>query len=124
MQKTKKILIVDDEPEFLSLLKSALEIRGLEVMTTSNAVEAGLWMAGQSPALILMDIRMPGIDGFQACEAIKRNPSTHDIPILIISALSDDVYMRKAEKLKLAGYFTKPVDIENLIKKIREIMDN
>ena len=118
----KKILIVDDEPEFLAILKSTLEIRGFEVTATTNAVEAGLWMATQVPGVILMDIKMPGIDGFQACEAIRRNPATKDIPIIIVSALSDDVYVRKAARMNLAAYFTKPVDMEKLINKIREIL--
>lgn len=123
MPATKKVLIVDDEQDFLALLKDALEIRGLEVATAVNAVEAGIMLATQRPALILMDIRMPGINGLQACEAIRRNPATKDIPVIIITGLSEDSYKKKAYKIGVLEYYTKPVDIENLIKKIKEIID-
>lgn len=122
MPGTKKILIVDDEEEFLLLLRSALEVRGFEVVTATSAIEAGMELSDRPPALILMDIRMPGIDGFQACAAIKRNPATKDIPIMITSALSDDADIKRARKMGIVDYFVKPVDIERLILKIREIL--
>jgi CheY-like chemotaxis protein len=121
MTKAKKILVVDDEEEFLALIKSALEIRGFEVMTANNAIVAGMELASNVLDVILMDIKMPGIDGFQACEAIKRNPLTRDIPIIIVSALSHESDMKKARKIGVAGYFVKPVDLEGLIGKINEL---
>lgn len=122
MLKSKRILIIDDEEGFLALLRQALEERGFEVVTAVNAVDAGIEIAGNLPALILMDIKMPGIDGFQACEAIKKNPNTKDVPIIIISALSDDSDIHKAKKIGIADYFVKPVDIERLIDRIRTIL--
>jgi len=122
MRLSKKILIVDDEEDYLSLLKDALEIRGFEVVTAASAVEAGMALASKLPVLILMDIKMPGINGFQACEAIKRNPQTRDIPIIIVSGLSGEAEMKKAAKVGIADYFVKPVDIEKLIAKIKEIL--
>lgn len=122
MPNGKKILIVDDEVSFLSLLKNTLELRGFEVVTVTDAVEAGIELATNLPTLILLDIKMPGINGFQACEAIKKNPATKDLPIIIVSALADEASMKKAYKLGVSGYFVKPVDIEALIKKIKEII--
>ncbi len=121
MPPTKRILVVDDEEDFLSLMKSALEIRGFEVVTADNAVLAGIELATNLPDVILMDIKMAGIDGFQACEAIKRNPLTKDVPIIILSALSHESDIKKANKIGVAGYFVKPVDLEDLINKIKEI---
>lgn len=118
----KRILAVDDEGEFLSLLKSTLELRGFEVIATSNAVEAGITLASRLPSLILMDIKMPGINGLDACEVIKRNPATKDVPIIIISGLSDDATRNKARKFGVVDYFTKPVEMENLIKRIKEVL--
>ena len=122
MEPLHRILIVDDEEEFLELMRSALEIRGFEVVTASNAVEAGMELAGKLPELVLMDIRMPGINGFQACEAIKRNPATKDVPIIIISALSNDADIKKGRKMGVTDYFVKPVDMEKLINRIKEIL--
>lgn len=121
--ETKKILLVDDEKEFLSLLKETLEARGFEVITANNSVECGMELATEPPALILMDLKMPGIDGFQACEAIKRNPVTKEIPIIVVSALSDESDIKRARKAGVADYFVKPVDMGKLIKKIKEILE-
>ena len=65
---------------------------------------------------------MPGINGFQACEAIKRNTATKDIPIIVVSALSRESDIKRANKLGVAGYFIKPIDLEGLIGKIKEVM--
>src|SRR3989338_1353468 len=97
MTARKRILVVDDEEGFLKLIRDSLEIRGIEVVTTTSAVEAGIELATKLPDLILMDIKMPGINGLQACEAIKRNPSTKDLPIIIVSALSDEADIKKTK---------------------------
>jgi len=123
MAPGKKILIVDDEMSFLDVVREALELRGFEVLATTNAVEAGLALADRKPDLILMDIKMPGINGFQACEAIRRNSATKDLPIVVVSALSDESDIKKARKIGIADYIVKPVDIENLVKRVREILN-
>lgn len=120
---SKKILLIDDEKDFLSLLKDTLEIRDFEVAVVDNAVEAGMEFASKPPDLILMDIKMPGIDGLQAASAIRRNPSTKNIPIIVVSALSGESVKKEARKLGVAEYFVKPVDIEKLIRKIKEILE-
>lgn len=123
MLKSKKVLVVDDEEDFLSLVKYALEDRGFEVITSNSAVDAGIQISNKLPAVILMDLKMPGINGFQACEAIKKNPATKDIPIIIVSALSDDSDMRKARNIGIADYFVKPVNVEKLIQRIKEFTE-
>ena len=79
-------------------------------------------LATGAPNLILMDIKMPGIDGLQACAAIRRNPTTKDLPIIIVSALFDESDIKKAYKGGISDYFIKPVDIEKLVKRIKEIL--
>jgi two-component system alkaline phosphatase synthesis response regulator PhoP len=122
MSLNRKILLVDDEEGFLSVIKEALEIRGFDVVTAKSAIEAGLELSSKKPDMILMDIRMPGIDGLQACAAIKKNPDTVNIPIIIVSAISEDAQIKRARKMGIPDYFVKPVDIESLVKKIKEIL--
>ncbi len=122
MAPGKRILIVDDEEEFLKLIKDNLEMRGLEVITATSGVEAGLELSKKPPNLILMDIKMPGINGLQACEAIKRNPATKDLPVIVVSALSDESDIKKAYKAGVTDYFVKPVDIEKLVRRIKEVL--
>lgn len=118
----KKILLVDDEEGYLAVIKDAFEVRGFSVVTATSAIEAGLELATKKPDLILMDIRMPGINGVQACLAIKKNSATANIPIIAVSALSDEQNIREAYKAGVADYFVKPIDIEKLVKRIRELL--
>jgi DNA-binding response OmpR family regulator len=118
----KKILVVDDEKSFLDIIKDAFEIRGYQVITATNAVEAGLELADKKPELILMDIKMPGINGLQACDAIHRNPLTKNIPIIIISALSDETDIKRACKYGITDYMVKPVDMDRLVKRVKEVL--
>lgn len=119
----KTVLVIDDETEFLLFVKDALELRGFEVETATNAVEAGLDISGKKIDLILMDIKMPGINGLQACEALKRNIETREIPIIIISALSDESDIKRAYKTGISDYLNKPVDIARLVTRIKQILD-
>jgi len=118
----RRVLIVDDEEGFLLLIREALEIRGFEVVTASSAVEAGMEMASKKPDAILMDIRMPGINGIQACEAIKKNPATKDIPIMIVSALSGEADIKRAYRTGVVDYFVKPINIEKVVIKLRDVL--
>jgi Response regulator containing CheY-like receiver, AAA-type ATPase, and DNA-binding domains len=122
MSLNKRILLVDDEEGFLVVIKEALEIRGFEVSTANNAIEAGLMLSSKKPDLIMTDIRMPGIDGLQACAAIKKNPDTTNIPIIVLSAVSEDSQIKKAHKIGIIDYFVKPVDVEKLVKRVKDIL--
>jgi two-component system sensor histidine kinase/response regulator len=122
MPLNKKILLVDDEEEFLSVIKETLEIRGFEVDTAKSAIEAGMGLSSKKPDLILMDIKMPGINGVQACVAIKNNPDTANVPIIIASAISEKSQMEEMRKIGMVDYFVKPIDIEKLVKRIKEVL--
>ena len=118
----KKVLLVDDEEGFLAVIRDALEVRGFDVVTAKSAIEAGIELAGKKPDIILMDIKMPGINGVQACSAIKKNSSTANIPIVAVSAVSDEHEIKEAYKAGITDYFIKPIDIDRLVKRIREIL--
>lgn len=122
MSLNKKILLVDDEEGFLSVIKEALEIRGFDIVTAKSAIEAGLELSSKKPDLILMDIKMPGIDGLQACAALKKNPDTANIPTMVVSAISEEAQIKKARKMGISDYFIKPVDIEKLVNRIKETL--
>lgn len=123
MGLNKKVLLVDDEEGFLGVIKEALEVRGFEVVTAASAIEAGLELATKKPDIILMDIKMPGINGIQACSSIKKNSATAKIPIIAVSALSDDHSIKDAYRAGITDYFIKPIDIEKLVKRIKEILN-
>ena len=113
------ILIIDDSPDIRLLLKSILQKRGYTILTAENG-EKGIRQARTEPvALILLDIVMPGIDGFAVCETLKEDPVTGEIPILFLSAKSDAQDKVKGLRLGGADYITKPFDKGEVLARVQ-----
>lgn len=114
----KKILVVDDSPTDRFFLQSLLSRRGYSVLTADNGEEAVARSATELPDLILMDVVMPGLNGFQATRAISNRAETAHIPIIMCSTKdqeSDKLWgMRQGAK----DYLTKPISVEELFDKI------
>ena len=113
MPNRKKILIVDDTPENLQVLGELLEQDGFEVQVATSGTQA-LRTAATSPTpnLILLDILMPGMDGYEVCRRLKAKTATRDIPVIFLSALSDAVDEAKGLALGAVDYITKPFKLE------------
>ena len=113
------ILVVDDQPENLRVLSQVLERKGYKVRKAING-ETGLISAqSRSPDLILLDIMMPDMDGYQICEKLKKNPQTCEIPIIFLSALDEVLDKIKAFNLGGVDYITKPFHIEELLVRVQ-----
>ena len=113
------ILIVDDTPANLQLLASMLTERGYKSRTVSSGVRALEAAHLMRPDLILLDVAMPGMDGFEVCERLKSDPDLKDIPILFISALTDTMVKVKAFRTGGDDYITKPFRIEEVEARVR-----
>ena len=113
------ILIVDDTPNNLQLLFSYLETAGFKVLLAEDGETAIQIAQRQLPDLILLDVLMPGIDGFDTCNQLKSKPSTKEIPIIFLTALSETV--NKVQGFKLGGvdYITKPSEQEEVLARIQ-----
>jgi DNA-binding response OmpR family regulator len=118
-----KILIIDDEEEFLSFMKANLELRGdYEVITALNG-EEGIGLAGKNkPGVILLDIIMPKMDGFETLKRLRGDENTKSIPVIMVTARTDDQAMMKALELHDDGYITKPVKLEEMEEKIENAL--
>ena len=113
------VLIVDDELDNLALALAILEDHSLEVATARDGLE-GLAVATRLlPDLILLDVRMPGVDGFAVCQRLKAQPATREIPVIFLSAL--DQIEDKAQGFAAGGvdYVTKPFDARELLLRVR-----
>lgn len=118
----KKILIIDDELEFCITLSDFLKSRGYE-SAFSVSPDAGIEIAKKMrPDLILLDISMPGKDGIEVLNILKKHPQTISIPVIMVSALDDNDTMRKAAVSYNEGYIVKPFSYEHLITKIQDIL--
>ncbi len=117
-----QIIIVDDDRDTREMLTLALDLEGFEVRTAANGLRLISAMHVDRPDLILLDIMMSWIDGFELCRAIKQNPSFTDIPVVFISARKSDEDERAGRAAGAIDYFAKPLDMERLVERIREIL--
>jgi len=114
-----RILIVDDEADLVSVLRIGLEVEGFEVIEASDG-EEGLRMAREcKPALILLDLMLPKLDGYKVCRSLKFDERYRALPILILSARSGEQDRRLAHDMGADGFITKPYEMKDLIAKVR-----
>lgn len=113
------ILIIDDEPDNLRLLSTILESQGYKVRQALNADIALKTIELQPPNLILLDILMPEVDGYQLCRQLKLNPKTNEIPVIFLSALARGLDRKKGFKAGGADYLTKPFELEEVLARVQ-----
>lgn len=116
--KQSSILIVDDTQDNVHLLTQILTLRGYKVHTASEGKQALEAAATISPDLILLDIMMPGMDGYTVCERLKAKPETAHIPMIFISALNEPLDKVKAFALGGVDYLTKPFQMEEILARV------
>ncbi len=112
------ILVVDDSPDNLRVLSVSLSTLGYKVRCVTNGEMALVSVESCPPDLILLDIRMPALDGYEVCQRLKSNPRTADIPIIFLSALDDVLDKVKAFEMGGADYVTKPFQTGEILARI------
>ena len=116
------ILIVDDTPTNLEVLSEALTDAGFEIAVATNGENAIKQIEYEAPDLILLDVMMPGIDGFETCYRLKSNPKTKDIPVIFITALTDTADQVKGFSLGAVDYISKPFQQAEVVVRIQTHM--
>ncbi|MCP5480407.1 MAG: response regulator [Spirochaetales bacterium] len=118
----RKILLVDDQPNFVKMLTVKLSKMGYEILSGGNGKE-GLDLAiAEKPDLIMMDIMMPVMDGFAAAKEIRANAETVNIPIIFLSARGQEEDRIRAEQLQAVDFFTKPFSPRAIVERIQELV--
>ncbi|MDJ0704491.1 MAG: response regulator [Leptolyngbyaceae cyanobacterium MO_188.B28] len=113
------ILLVDDTPDNLHLLSAMLTERGYDVRAVTNGATALMGAQAQAPDLILLDIIMPGMDGYEVCQKLKANPLTRDTPVIFISAINEADDIVKAFSVGGIDYITKPFKEAEVFARIK-----
>ena len=124
IKKNAKILIVDDDNKSIELLKLNLEAYGFDVVTSLNGGEGLDKAFSELPDAIILDVRMPVLNGWQVCERLKKDPGAKAIPVIFLTAYSQKTDFEKSKKMGADLFLTKPLDPEELVQKIREILDS
>lgn len=119
---TKHLLIVDDEEDMRFILNAGLRGLGYEISTAENGEQCLEKVAQKKPDLILLDIMLPALNGYQVCQELKKNPRFNDIPILLMSAKSEEEDKAKGKEAGASGYITKPFDMSDMAQEIRRFL--
>ncbi len=119
----ERILIVDDDESIRSGLKESLESKGFKIYLASDGLEAGVLAAKREPALIILDIKMQGLDGFNACRLIRSNPLLKNIKILALTGHPSKVNVTRILRFGADRCLAKPVSGKNLLRAIDRLLD-
>jgi len=117
-----KILVVDDEPDVLFTVKIALEVAGYEVIEAEDG-HGALMRAWDYPDAIVLDLRLPDMDGSEVLQAIRAEPALSHIPVMCLSAHSDDQTKRRMLALGANAYVSKPFDVSILRKTVASLLE-
>jgi len=117
-----KIMVVDDDTQSLELIEAKLVPNGYEVITASDGSNAVAIITVKMPELILLDIMMPGLDGYSTLSKIKENKTISNIPVVMLTAMDFELNKELAFRLGAAGYLTKPIDLTELLKTISRLL--
>ena len=117
-----KILIADDERDIRDLVAFALRFAGYEVIATSNGEEVLQAAQANPPDLILLDVRMPRLSGYETCRRLKEQPQTAAIPVVFLSAKGQEAEVNAGMQLGAVEYIVKPFSPDNLLQRVRAIL--
>ena len=120
-----KILIVDDEAHIRLLIAQTLEEledKGVEILTADNGEDALKMIRTEKPGLVFLDVMMPKMNGFDVCQAVKRELGMREVYIIMLTAKGQEFDRRKGEEVGVDLYMTKPFDPDELLEKAMEVL--
>jgi DNA-binding response OmpR family regulator len=117
-----KILIAEDEPDIRELVAFMLRFAGYEVLAASNGEEAVQAATREIPDLVLMDVRMPRMTGYDACRLMKANPDLRDVPVVFLSAKGQESEIQSGLEAGAEEYLLKPFSPDELTNRVRTIL--
>jgi two-component system, OmpR family, alkaline phosphatase synthesis response regulator PhoP len=120
---SKKILIVDDEMDLVETVRFPLEMEGYDVLVSHNGEDALNQARKENPDLILLDLMLPNLDGYKVCRLLKFDDRYKHIPILMLTAKSQEKDKALGMETGANEYITKPFDIRDLLKKVKAYLN-
>ena len=121
MSDNPKILVVDDDEHILRSLSQYLELEDFNVVSASSGPEALTLFAQEKPDLLVLDVMMPGMDGFQVLETLRKDPETAGVPVLMLTARDQHNDILKGYQMGATSYLVKPFNLDELVEAIREV---
>jgi len=120
----KKILVVEDDPVALRLVEYTLGQGGYQVVTAANGLEGMRKARQENPDLIILDVMLPGLDGFEVCHRLRSEPETSHVPVIMLSAKAQEVDKATGLKTGADYYITKPAAPSEIMNKVETLLAN
>jgi DNA-binding response OmpR family regulator len=120
---SEKILVIDDDDTFLKMIELIFELNSYNALITNNGKQALEQLKVYKPDVIVLDLMMPGMNGFEVLEALKKNKDTKNIPVIIVSAVEDEESIDKVWKMGIADYIPKGAGLNSLMSSIRRTLN-
>ncbi|HID89323.1 MAG TPA: response regulator [Anaerolineae bacterium] len=118
-----KILVAEDEKDIRELIAFTLRFAGYDVVLANNGAEALERVSQEKPALVLLDVRMPKMTGYEVCRRLKENPETEKIPVVFLSAKGQDREVQEGYESGAVDYIIKPFVPDELIAQVKRILE-
>lgn len=116
----ERVLVVDDDPIIVKFVSANLKVRGFDVITAEDGEAALEAMEKSMPSIVLLDLLMPRLDGFEVCRRIRK---TSNVPIIVLTAIGEASTKFELLSMGADDYITKPFDIADLLTRVREILE-
>ena len=117
-----KILVVEDDPGALRLISYTLQAEGYEVITATNGLQGLRKAQNDKPDLVVLDVMLPGIDGFEICHRLRADPGTARLPIMMLSAKARETDKATGLNVGADDYLTKPADPSDIVSHIKALL--
>ena len=118
----KRILLVEDDPGAIRLVGYTLEQEGYEVLTAANGVEGLRKAREEEPDLLILDVMLPGLDGFELCRRLRADAQTAGLPVLMLSAKAQEIDKTTGLKMGADAYLTKPADPSEIVSRVESLL--
>jgi len=119
----KRVLVVEDDTEMVDLLRFNLQKAGFAIATATDGIEALKKVRSLAPDLTLLDLMLPELDGFSVCEILRRDPDTASIPIIMLTALSNELARITGLASGANDYVSKPFSPRQLVSRVKDLLD-
>ena len=117
----KSILVIDDEPSIGRVVQFKLQQEGFKVRVATDGLEGLAYIKEEKPDLILLDLMMPGMDGFEVCHRLRASPETVATPVIILTARGQEMDRIRGVELGVLDFFTKPFSPQKLLERVKEV---
>jgi DNA-binding response OmpR family regulator len=118
----RKVLVVEDDPDQLEVIRSTLKAAGFAIGTAANGIDALVKTRSVAPDLIVLDLMLPGLNGFDICESLKQDPATASVPIIMLTGMHGQFGRFAGLEAGASEFLFKPFDPDQLIAKVEELL--